>query len=137
MNHTSLAMFIMTSLTAISLPLLAVEPVNFTQTEVDEKEAILTDFPQMRSVKSSIATRNNTVVDTISALNPNNPDNVRRLESVLSEAEFDFLFPVRAPEYPMALCPGLQPNALQTSNFRRRAVCRAHSCRLSVARAPL
>ena len=99
MKHTFLAMFIMTSLTAISLPLLAVEPVNFTQAEVDEKEAILTDFPQMRAVKSSIATRNNTVVDTISALNPNNPDNVRRLESVLSEAQFDFLFPVRAPEY--------------------------------------
>lgn len=99
MKHTSLAMFIMTSLTAIVSPVLAVEPVNFTQAEIDIKEAALTDFPLMQAVKSSIATRDNAIVDTISPLNPNNPDNVRRLESVLSEAQFEFLFPVRALEY--------------------------------------
>ncbi|BAJ00828.1 glycoside hydrolase family 19 protein [Shewanella violacea] len=97
MKHHQLAISIVASVMAF--PLLAMEPVHFTQAEIDATEAQLTDFPLMRAVKSSIATRDNSVVEAVSVANPNNPDNVRRLESVLSEAQFEFLFPVRAPEY--------------------------------------
>ncbi|MPY23175.1 glycoside hydrolase family 19 protein [Shewanella sp. YLB-07] len=97
MKHHQLAISMLTSVMAF--PLLAVEPVHFTQTEIDATEAQLTGFPLMRAVKSSIATRDNSAVEAVSVANPNNPDNVRRLESVLSGAQFEFLFPVRAPEY--------------------------------------
>lgn len=92
-----LSLAILTSLSPVTL--FAAEPVHFTQAEIDAKESALTDFPLMRAVKSSIATRDNAIVDAIIPLNPNNPDNVKRLESVLSETQFEFLFPVRAAEY--------------------------------------
>ncbi|GIU50586.1 chitinase [Shewanella sairae] len=99
MNKKSLTMLIMASLVSISLSVQAIEPVNLTQAEIDAKEAALTDFPLMVAVKSSIATRDNNIVDSITPLHQNNPNNVKRLESVLSEAQFEFLFPVRAAEY--------------------------------------
>ncbi|WP_394391864.1 glycoside hydrolase family 19 protein [Shewanella woodyi] len=92
-----LSLAILTTLSPITL--FAAEPVHFTLAEVDAKESALTDFPLMRAVKSSIATRDNAIVDAIIPLSPNNPDNVKRLESVLSETQFEFLFPVRAAEY--------------------------------------
>ncbi|WP_076407511.1 chitinase [Shewanella sp. UCD-KL12] len=97
MKQHHLAISIMAS--SLAFPLLAAEAVHFTQAEIDAKEATLTDFPLMQAVKSSIATRDNAIVEAITPLNPTNPDNVKRLESVLSEAQFEFLFPVRASEY--------------------------------------
>ncbi|MBW8183496.1 chitinase [Shewanella nanhaiensis] len=96
MKHC-LPLAILATLSPITL--FAAEPVHFTQAEIDAKESALTDFPLMRAVKSSIATRDNAIVDAIIPLSPNNPDNVKRLESVLSETQFEFIFPVRAAEY--------------------------------------
>jgi chitodextrinase len=75
------------------------QTVYFSQTELNAREASLTDFLLMRSVKAAIATRDNLVVDAVQPGRADNPDNVKRLESVLSESQFEFLFPLRAPEY--------------------------------------
>lgn len=99
MKHYLFVMLTVTSLTSFAFSLLAVEAVYFTQDEIDAKETVLTDFPLMEAVKSSIATRDNRVVEAVRAGNMNNPANVKRLESIVSEAQFEFLFPVRADEY--------------------------------------
>jgi chitodextrinase len=75
------------------------QPVHVTQAALDAKEASLTDFPIMRAVKAAIATRDNTVVEAVQPGRTDNPENVKRLESVLSESQFEYLFPLRAPEY--------------------------------------
>lgn len=99
MKHDLFTMLTVASLTSFSSSLLAVEAVHFTQDEIDAKETALTDFPLMRAVKSSIATRDNRIVERVTAGNVNNPANVKRLESIVSEVQFEFLFPVRADEY--------------------------------------
>ena len=63
------------------------------------KEKSLTDFPLMNAVKSSIATLANSEVEKIEPGRAANPENVKRVESVISEKDWDFLFPMRAPEY--------------------------------------
>jgi len=75
------------------------DPVHLTQAALDAKEASLTDFPAMRAVKDAIATRDNTVVQAVQPGRADNPENVKRLESVLGEPQFEYLFPLRAPEY--------------------------------------
>lgn len=77
----------------------AVEPVILTQAQVDATENQLTDFPLMQAVKAAIATRDNDIVAAVTPLNSANPDNVRRLESVFSQSQFEYLFALRAPEY--------------------------------------
>ncbi|AZQ09375.1 glycoside hydrolase family 19 protein [Shewanella khirikhana] len=73
--------------------------VTMTAAEVAAKEASLTDFPLMHAVKASIATRDNAIVEAVLPGRAENPANVKRLEAILPEAEFEFIFPVRAPEY--------------------------------------
>lgn len=99
--------------TALGLPALANPPLPSTgsiktgaavqgiptQEELDKKEAELTNFPLMKVVKASVATRSNEVVEAVRPNNPTNPDNVKRVERLLSEAQFNNLFPLRAPEY--------------------------------------
>lgn len=63
------------------------------------KEKSLTDFPLMNAVKSSIATLANSEVEKIEPGRAANPENVKRVESVISEQDWDFLFPMRASEY--------------------------------------
>ncbi|MGO1072929.1 glycoside hydrolase family 19 protein [Lysobacter sp. CA199] len=63
------------------------------------KEAQLTDSPLMRKVKESIRTLDNAAVEAVLPGRAANPDNVRRVESILSNAQFEFVFPMRAPEY--------------------------------------
>ena len=63
------------------------------------KEKSLTDFPLMNAVKSSIATLENSEVEKIEPGRAANPENVKRVESVISEQDWDFLFPMRASEY--------------------------------------
>nr|WP_211183132.1 glycoside hydrolase family 19 protein [Aeromonas salmonicida] len=74
-------------------------PVYLSQSELDAKEKALTDFPAMAAVKASIATRDNAVVEAVAPGLPLNPANVKRVEGVISESQFNFLFPLRAPEY--------------------------------------
>ncbi|HHQ4886710.1 TPA: glycoside hydrolase family 19 protein [Aeromonas veronii] len=73
--------------------------VYMSQAEVDAKELALTDFPAMAAVKASIVTRDNLVVEAVQPGRADNPDNVKRVEGVLSESQFNYLFPLRAPEY--------------------------------------
>ena len=74
-------------------------PVYMSQAELDAKEKALTDFPAMEAVKASIATRDNLVVEAVQPGRADNPGNVKRVESLLSESQFNYLFPLRAPEY--------------------------------------
>ncbi|MGU5847338.1 glycoside hydrolase family 19 protein [Aeromonas hydrophila] len=73
--------------------------VYLSQSELDAREHALTDFPAMTAVKASIATRDNAVVEAVAPGLPLNPANVKRVEGLLSESQFNFLFPLRAPEY--------------------------------------
>ncbi|WP_421159176.1 glycoside hydrolase family 19 protein [Aeromonas dhakensis] len=74
-------------------------PVYLSQSELDAREQALTDFPAMTAVKASIATRDNAVVEAVAPGLPLNPANVKRVEGLLSESQFNFLFPLRALEY--------------------------------------
>ncbi|MGL5948876.1 MAG: glycoside hydrolase family 19 protein [Aeromonas sp.] len=73
--------------------------VYLTQAELDAKEQALTDFPVMQEVKKSIATRDNMIVEAVQPGRVDNPANVRRVESLLTSEQFEYLFPLRAPEY--------------------------------------
>ncbi|MEE4379551.1 MAG: glycoside hydrolase family 19 protein [Candidatus Competibacteraceae bacterium] len=63
------------------------------------REAELTSDPLMAIVKASIATLDNTIVAAITPGNTSNPPNVKRVESIIGEQDWEFLFPRRAPEY--------------------------------------
>lgn len=62
-------------------------------------EAELTSSPLMQLVKESIRTADNATVEAITPGHPASPDNVQRVESIISEADWDYLFPRRAPKY--------------------------------------
>ena len=64
-----------------------------------EEERVLTSSQLMSDVKHSIETLDNVEVEKIVALNPQNPSNVKRVESVISEADWEYIFPKRSPEY--------------------------------------
>ncbi|EKO3563400.1 chitinase [Vibrio fluvialis] len=70
-----------------------------SQTTLSDKERILTNFPAMVSVKEAIRTIDNETVNAIKPLSPDNPENVRRVESIVSDADWEFMFPKRAQEY--------------------------------------
>lgn len=70
-----------------------------TQQELDEKEAKLTDFPVMNQVKETIRTLDNEAVEKIMPLSETNPENVKRIEGIITTEDWEFLFPKRAPEY--------------------------------------
>lgn len=77
----------------------ASEPATMKASELAAKEKALTNFPLMNAVKSSIATLPNSEVELISPGRVANPANVKRVESMLKESDWDYLFPMRAPEY--------------------------------------
>jgi chitodextrinase len=66
---------------------------------LDQVEAQLTNTDLMQSVKASIATLDNETVERIAPFNPSNPTNVKRVESILSENDWSYIFAERAPEY--------------------------------------
>lgn len=78
------------------------EPYTLSASELAAKEKALTDFPLMNAVKTSIATLPNSDVEKIEPGRAANPENVKRVESVISEQDWDYLFPMRAPEYTYA-----------------------------------
>jgi chitodextrinase len=67
--------------------------------QVNAKEAELTNSPLMRAVQNSIRTLDNTSVTAVVPGRAANPSNVRRVESIVSEAEWNFLFPTRDASY--------------------------------------
>ncbi|WP_230413431.1 glycosyl hydrolase family 18 protein [Zooshikella ganghwensis] len=64
-----------------------------------EREKELTDTPLMQEVKASITTLDNAQVEKIKPTDVNNPNNVKRVESIISQDDWEFLFPERAKEY--------------------------------------
>ena len=70
-----------------------------TLSELQANEAELTSSAQFAQVKASIVTLDNISVEAVAPDRGDNPANVQRVESILSAAEWDFLFPRRAAEY--------------------------------------
>lgn len=70
-----------------------------SRSELEAKESTLTSFDLMAKVKDSIRTIDNVEVEKIQALRGANPSNVRRVESIISEADWEYIFAKRSPEY--------------------------------------
>ncbi|PSW21466.1 hypothetical protein C9I98_05925 [Photobacterium sanctipauli] len=66
---------------------------------LDAKEASLTSSPEFEQVLASIATQPNSIVEAIAPGSTTNPENVKRVESLISEQKWDYLFPERNPVY--------------------------------------
>ncbi|WP_312344285.1 glycoside hydrolase family 19 protein [Leclercia sp.] len=75
------------------------EPYTMKASDLAKKEQELTDFPLMKSVKATIRTLDNAQVELIEPGKATNPDNVKRVESILKESDWEYLFPLRAKEY--------------------------------------
>ncbi|MFG6447881.1 glycoside hydrolase family 19 protein [Roseateles sp. BYS180W] len=73
--------------------------VLFTVAELAATEARLTDTPLFAQVKASAATRSNSVVQAVQPGAASNPENVRRVERLLPQSQWDYLFPLRHPSY--------------------------------------
>ena len=88
------------SLAELSLPELSFDDgYVIYQEDLDAREAQLTSFPALAAVKETIRTISNEIVNAIEPLAATNPENVKRIESIVSEANWDFMFAERAPEY--------------------------------------
>ena len=70
-----------------------------TVAEAEAREAQLTDTPLFAMVRASIATLASAAVDSIAPGRAANPANVRRVESIMSAEQWDYLFAVRDPDY--------------------------------------
>merc|ERR1712180_300896 len=70
-----------------------------TKEQAEKREQELTDTPLFHMVKKSIATLDSQTVDAIKPGAAKNPHNVKRLEKLLSEKDWEYLFPDRNEEY--------------------------------------
>ncbi|MBU2711963.1 chitinase [Zooshikella harenae] len=68
-------------------------------TELKKKEKELTNTPLMNKVKESIATLDNDSVNAIKPGRVQNPDNVKRVESLVSHDNWNYLFSKRNSAY--------------------------------------
>lgn len=75
------------------------EPGKVLLSELLADEERHTSDPLMTAVRQSIRTLDNASVEAVQPLRAANPDNVRRVESIMDAARFEHLFPLRAPEY--------------------------------------
>lgn len=75
------------------------EPYTMKASDLAKKEKELTSFPLMQSVKATIRTLDNSLVEQIEPGKASNPANVKRVESILKESDWEYLFPLRAKEY--------------------------------------
>ncbi len=66
---------------------------------LQQEEAVLTGTEQMRLVKASIRTLGNEEVEKIQPLRAENPENVKRVESIIDATQWAYLFPMRSEEY--------------------------------------
>lgn len=74
-------------------------PFEMKASDLQKREQELTGFPMMQAVKDSIRTLDNAEVEQIVPGRAANPANVKRVESIISAQDWDYLFPLRAPEY--------------------------------------
>lgn len=63
------------------------------------REAQLTDSEFFRTVKASIRTLDNALVEAVSPGNPNNPANVKRVEALVPQSKWNYYFSVAHPSY--------------------------------------
>ncbi|MGR5944695.1 glycoside hydrolase family 19 protein [Enterobacter sp. C4G1] len=75
------------------------EPYTMKASDLAKKEKELTDFPLMQSVKDTIRTLDNASVEQIEPGRASNPENVKRVEGILKESDWEYLFPLRAKDY--------------------------------------
>lgn len=73
--------------------------VEIPRSRLVAEEVRLTDSPLMRQVRDSIRTLDNAQVEAVTPGRAQNPENVRRVESIVGNPQFEHLFPMRAPEY--------------------------------------
>lgn len=73
------------------------DKVMLSQLLADEER--LTADPLMQAVRLSVRRLDNGEVEAVSPGRKENPPNVRRVESIVDEIRFNYLFPLRAPEY--------------------------------------
>ena len=69
------------------------------RSQLQAREAQLTDSPLMREVKRSIRTLANAEVEQVQAGRAANPENVRRVESILDAQRFEHVFATRNAAY--------------------------------------
>lgn len=74
-------------------------PVVVPLSQLLADEDRLTSTPLMQAVRASIRTLDNASVENVEPRRSQNPANVRRVETIVDEARFNYLFPLRAPEY--------------------------------------
>ena len=67
--------------------------------DLQKREVELTSSDLMKQVKNSIATLDNVEVEKVVAGRVENPNNVKRVEQIVSADDWDFLFAKRAAEY--------------------------------------
>ncbi|TDF42440.1 hypothetical protein EYS14_06390 [Alteromonadaceae bacterium M269] len=70
-----------------------------SQLNADEQAIINQQPAGLQLVLDSIQTLDNDTVDAITVLSSTNPDNVKRVESILSSSDWDHLFPQRNSAY--------------------------------------
>lgn len=75
------------------------QPYTIKASDLAKKEKELTDFPLMKSVKDTIRTLDNAQVEQIEPGRAANPANVKRVEEILKESDWEYLFPLRAKDY--------------------------------------
>lgn len=84
---------------AASLQATSSEPYTMKASDLAKKEKELTSFPLMASVKETIRTLDNEQVELIEPGRAANPDNVKRVEGIVKESGWEYLFPMRAASY--------------------------------------
>ncbi|MCX8957118.1 chitinase [Erwinia psidii] len=73
--------------------------MTLSRADLEKAEAELTSGEMMLAVKESIATLDNDSVEKITAGAVTNPDNVKRVESIIDAARWDYLFASRDAAY--------------------------------------
>ena len=68
----------------------------------EARETQLTNTPLFRLVKASIETLKSSKVDKVKAGRKANPENVKRVESILSAKDWEYIFPMRDSAYSYA-----------------------------------
>jgi len=80
-------------------PATKVTSYSINASDLEKQERVLSGTPLMAQVKASTRTLDNALVEQIEPGRAENPENVKRVESMLDEAKFEYIFPQRAPEY--------------------------------------
>ncbi len=79
---------------------LAPEDIVFmTKKQLADKEKELTRDPKIQDVLESVRVLDNATVEAVTPGAATNPANVKRVEAIMSSADWEFLFPQRAKEY--------------------------------------